>query len=172
MQDKMNKCGYANVQDMFDKLYYKSYLFDTEVLTNYIISFYNSFVNGYPITSVICADMDSGISNRNLIRRFPIDGLNMTDKELLSFYYYIRAKEATKNWNQATFDHEIRYMFGILRSHGISAALKYIDENTRISHYANGNPSNRYRIEGKNRIYDNPNSSNGSGRFTFNLYKY
>ena len=116
--------------------------------------------------------MDTGISNRNLIRRHPIENLDMTDKQLLSFYYYIRAKEATKNWNQATFDYEVNYMFGVHRSHGIIPALKYIDEKTTITHQRKGNPSNRYRIEGKNRIYDNPNSTKGTGRFKYDLYKY
>ena len=63
-------------------------------------------------------------------------------------------------------------MFGILRSHGIVPALKYIDENTRVTHYGMGNPSSRYRIEGKNRIYDNPNSSKDRASYTFTLWKY
>ena len=32
-----NKYCINNVQDMFDKLYYKSYLYDMEALSNYII---------------------------------------------------------------------------------------------------------------------------------------
>ena len=172
MTDKMNKCGYSSVQDMFDKLYYKSYLYDMEIIQTYLLSFYNSFVNGYPITNVITSDVDTGVSTRRLIRRYPIENLNLTDKQMLAFYYYIRAKEASKDWDQGKFDYEVTYMAGIYKSHGIPAALKYIDENTRNSHYANGNPSNRYRIQGKNRIYDNPNSTKDKGTYTFVLSRY
>tara|TARA_R100000008_G_C3585237_1_gene171706 strand:- start:1322 stop:2860 length:1539 start_codon:yes stop_codon:yes gene_type:complete len=173
MKDAMAKYGYNGVADMFDKVYYKAYLYDMEIIKTYITSFYNSFATGNPITNVVLPNpTDTTKTMRKIITRDVIADFIMTDRQMLALYYYIRAKESSKTWDQKNFDFEVDYAYGIFKSLGTYDALLYINEKTKISFDNGGNPGQRQRIVVKNRINDNINSSKTSSTFKFNIRRY
>ncbi len=172
MRNRMREdYGYENIKEMFDEVYYKSYLYDMEIIKTYITSFYNSFAAANPVTNIIYPNIDRN-STRKIITRDTIDAFIMTDKQMLALYYYIRAKESSKRWTQQNFDFEVDYAWGIFKSRGHFDALNYINEKTNIPFSNGGNPSNRYRIQVKDRIIDNPNSSKSPRTFKFNYLNY
>ena len=173
MKKAMGKYGYTGMKDMFDKVYYKAYLYDMEILKTYIISFYNSFATANPVTNIILPNpLDTTKTMRKIITRDVIADFVMTDRQMLALYYYIRAKESSKTWNQASFDFEVDYAYGIFKSLGTYKALYYINQKTKVSFDNGGNPENRYRISVKDRIIDNINSSKTPSTFKFDVRKY
>ena len=172
MRNRMREdYGYNTISEMFDDIYYKAYLYDMEIIKTYITSFYNSFAASNPVTNIIIPNVDRN-STRKIITRNTIGTFMMTDKQMLALYYFIRAKESSKIWTQQNFDFEVDYAWGIFKANGVFDALKYINFKTSISMANGGNPSNRYRIQIKDRIIDNPNSSKSPRTFKFNILRY
>ena len=173
MKKKMAAYGYTSMENMFDTVFYKAYFYDMEILKTYLISFYNSFATGNPITNVILPNpTDSTKTMRKIITRDVIANFVMSDKQMLALYYYIRAKECSLGWDQNMFDYEVDYAYGIFKSIGTYEALLYIDKKTRISFTNGGNPGLRTKKIVENRILENINSSNTMGTFKYNVRRY
>lgn len=173
MKEKMAAYGYTSMENMFDTVFYKAYFYDMEILKTYLISFYNSFATGNPITNVTLPNpTDSTKTMRKIITRDVIANFVMSDKQMLALYYYIRAKERSLGWDQNMFDYEVDYAYGIFKSIGTYEALLYVDKKTRISFTNGGNPGLRTKKIVENRILENINSSNTMGTFKYNVRRY
>ena len=167
MKARMLEKGFETLQDMFDAYYYKTHLYEVNSLKNYFNSFYDSFVEGYPYYTKVSACGDG--SKAKLLYRQKRNKSPFTDKKLLEFYYYIRAKEGIKDWNQEYFDLEFEEANQIFHEYGFVAALDYINDRTTHIIGKGGNPGIRTKNSEGERIISNHQSSHKRTSFTITL---
>ena len=92
-----------------------------------------------------------------------------TDKKLLEFYYYIRAKEAHLDWSQKEFDVEFEEALEIFREFGFVASLNFINDKTTYHVGRGGNSGIRTKKDENNRIIHTHQSSHKRNSFTIVL---
>ncbi len=153
MIKRMGDKGIANLQHFFDKYYYKAHLYEIDSLRNYFNSFYDSFIEGYPYYTIVekCGDG----SKAKLLYRSPRTKNPFTDKKLLEFYYFIRAKESHKQWDQERFDKEVEEAYEIFKHYGFVKSLNYINDKTTHILGQGGNPGIRTKKDENYRIIHN-----------------
>tara|TARA_B100000902_G_scaffold390771_1_gene440294 strand:+ start:2859 stop:4340 length:1482 start_codon:yes stop_codon:yes gene_type:complete len=167
MRKRMQKRGFNTLQQMFDAYFYKTHLYEIDSLRNYFNSFYDSFVEGYPYYTIV-EKCGTGSKAKLLYRKTRAEN-PFTDKKLLEFYYYIRAKEALVDWNQEKFDLEVEEAQEIFNEFGFKAALTFINDKTTHIHGLGGNPGIRTKKDENNRIINTHQSSYKRNSFTIIL---
>ena len=55
---------------------------------------------------------------------------DFTDRKLIELYYFIRAKEAKKEWNQDYFDLSVEEAFEVFQHYGLTECLHHIHDKT------------------------------------------
>ena len=136
-------------------------------LRNYFNSFYDSFIEGYPYYTIIEKCKEG--SKAKLLYRRKRSNNPFTDKKLLEYYYYIRAKEARVDWTQAEFDLEFEESYEIFKEFGFRAALDFINDKTTHHLGLGGNPGFRTKKDENNRIIHTHQSSYKRNNFTIVL---
>ncbi len=173
MRARMEEKGFGTLQEMFDGYYYKTHLFEVDSLRNYFNSFYDSFVEGYPYYTIVekCGD---GSKAKLLYRQRRLEN-PFTDEKLLEFYYYIRAKEAHKEWSQEEFDLELEEALEIFKHYnqvngkGFVPAINFINDKTSNINGLGANPGIRTKKDENNRIIHTHQSSYKRNNFTIVL---
>ena len=128
MSDRMGDKGYASLQDMFDKCYYQTHFFEISALKKYMLSFYDSYVEAFPYytETKVCGQ---GSKSKLTYRKKRIE-TDFTDRKLIELYYFIRAKEAKKEWNQDYFDLSVEEAFEVFQHYGLTECLHHIHDKT------------------------------------------
>ncbi len=164
MIKRMGDKGLGDLQHFFDKYYYKTHLYEADSLRNYFNSFYDSFIEGYPYYTIVekCGEG----SKAKLLYRSKRTKSPFTDKKLLEFYYFIRAKESLKDWTQERFNKEFEEAYEIFRFHGFVKALTFIHDKTTNINGLGANPGFRTKKDENNRIIHTHQTSHKKANFT------
>jgi len=138
MRQYMQQYG-LTFNTLFESYYYKSYLHDIEALKNYMLIYYDSFVESYPTATEARAATNKDCQTATkVIRRMPIVNFsnvaafsktwNIDDLYWLKFYLRLRVQETGANWDKVRFDKVFdkarTYYLGL----DISTALAYIND--------------------------------------------
>lgn len=92
-----------------------------------------------------------------------------TDKKLLQFYYFIKAKEAKLSWTQEEFDFAFEEAYEVYKYYGLVPALHHIADKTTIIVGKGENYGFRTKKEENYRIIHNHQSYHKRSIFTINL---
>jgi len=166
MQQRMRDKGYQNLQDMFDKCYYQTHFFEISALKKYMLSFYDSYIEAYPYYTETkkCGDG----SKSKLTYRKKRTEQDFTDRKLIELYFYIRAKEAKKEWDQRYFDLSVEEAYVVFQKYGLTECLHHIHDKTCIIVGDGANYGIRTKRDENNRIFSTHQSYNNS-TFTIKL---
>lgn len=156
MQQRMKDLGFNTLQDMFSTYYYDTHLYEINTIRDYFLSFYDSYVEAYPYYSKADACGEGGKSI--LHQRQKRNKNPFTDAKLLEVYLYIRAKEANKEWNQASFDKCLNETVSVFDTYGFVHALHYINDKTTNILGKGANPGMKTKKEENYRIYSSRQS--------------
>jgi len=167
MKKRMADLGFDTLQMMFDSYYYRAHLYEADSLKTYFLSFYDSYIQTYPYYTVVEKCKEG--SKAKLLYRQQRAQDPFTDKKLLEFYYFIRAKEAGKDWNQESFDIEVVAAYEIFEKFGFVEALNYINDKTSLIVGRGGNFGNRTKMSEKERIIYNHEPSYKRNNFKITL---
>ena len=153
MMARWQSKGFQTLQEMFDGYYYKTHLYEVNSMKNYFFSFYDSYVEAYPYFTEVhkCGEG----AKAKVVYRKKREKDPFTDKKLLEYYYFIRAKEAFKDWNQETFDLCLEEARQVFQHYGFVEALNHINDKTSQIYGRGGNPGIRTKKDEKNRIFFN-----------------
>ncbi len=159
-----DQLGFQTLQDMFDAYYYKTHLYEVNSLKTYFLSFYDSYVESYPYytESYKCGE---GVKAKVLYRK-KREKDPFSDRKLLEYYYFIRAKESFKDWNQETFDNCLEEAFQVFNHYGFIEALNHINDKTTHIYGRGGNPGMKTKKDEKNRIFFNHQPSYKRNNFS------
>ena len=154
MSDRMGDKGYARLQDMFDKCYYQTHFFEISALKKYMLSFYDSYVEAFPYytETKVCGQ---GSKSKLTYRKKRIE-TDFTDRKLIELYYFIRAKEAKKEWNQDYFDLSVEEAFEVFQHYGLTECLHHIHDKTCLIVGDGANYGVRTKKEENYRIFSTP----------------
>jgi len=166
MQQRMREKEYKNLQDMFDKCYYKTHFFEIDALKTYMLSFYDSYVQSYPYytETKVCGQ---GSKSKLTYRKKRTEN-DFTDKKLIQLYFYIRAKEAKKEWDQSYFDHSVEEAYAVFQKYGLPECLDYIHDKTCLVVGDGANQGVRTKKEENYRIFSS-HQSYSNRTFTIKL---
>ena len=153
MRQRMSDLGYTTLQSMFDACYYKTHLYEISSLKTYFFSFYDSFVESYPYFTEV-HKCGAGAKAKVLYRK-KREKDPFSDKKLLEYYYFIRAKEAYKDWNQEEFNHALEEARQVFHHYGFIEALNHINDKTTKIIGNGGNHGIKTKKDEKNRIFFN-----------------
>jgi len=165
MKERLAGKGFSTLQQMFDTYYYKTHWYDADVLRKYMTEFYDSYIEAYPHYSTT-ENCGTG-SKTKLIYRAPRAESPWTDRKVLDFYFYVRAKEAAKEWTQVEFDTECFKAWEVFKFYNFRAALDYIDDRTTLHIGGGSNPGIRTKKDEADRIFSNHISSDMRGKYIF-----
>tara|TARA_B100000287_G_scaffold385723_1_gene393086 strand:+ start:109 stop:1608 length:1500 start_codon:yes stop_codon:yes gene_type:complete len=167
MKARMADKGFGTLQEMFDARYYKTHLYELNSLKNYFFSFYDSFIESYPYFTEVhkCGD---GAKAKVLYRK-KREKDPFTNRKLLEYYYFIRAKECFKDWNQETFDHALEEAWQVFDHYGFVEALNHINDKTTHIYGDGGNPGIKTKKDEKNRIFFNHQPSYKRNSFSIKI---
>ncbi len=164
MKARMADKNIGTLQDFFDKCYYKAHLYEVDSLRNYFNSFYDSFIEGYPYYTIV--EKCGAGSKAKLLYRSQRAKDHFSDRKLLEFYYYVRAKESHKDWSQEMFDREVEEAYQIFTHYDFIRALNFINDKTTHIHGLGGNPGFRTKKVENDRIIHTHQSSHKRNSFT------
>ena len=154
MRARLQEMGFEKLQDMFNNYYYKAHLYEVNSLKEYFLSFYDSYVESYPYYTIVEKCGTAG-SKAKLLYREPRAKNPFTDKKLLEYYFFIRAKEATLDWTQEKFDLEVDTAFELFKKYGFVEALNYVNDKASIIVGKGANFGNKIKeSDGKRIIYN------------------
>lgn len=167
MRERMRQKGFDTLQDMFDNYYYRSHLYEVNSLKQYFLSFYDSYIESYPYVTkpYKCKE---GAKAKVLYRKPRVEN-PFTDKKLLEFYYFIRAKEAQKEWNQEEFNFAFEEAHQVFKYYGFVEALNHINDKTTLIIGDGGNHGIRTKKDENNRIINNHQPLYKRNNFTIYL---
>ncbi|QDP63369.1 MAG: hypothetical protein GOVbin703_116 [Prokaryotic dsDNA virus sp.] len=165
MKKRMENYGFMNLQQMFDRRFYKCHLYEANSIREYFLSFYDSFVEAYPYYTKVerCTDHTS---KAKLLYRTQRQRNPFTDRKLLEYYYFLRAKEARMDWQQETFDIEVQTAQSIFNEYGFIAALNYVNDKTSLIVGRGANFGNKIKNQDGKRIIYNHQPSYKRSNFT------
>ena len=139
MQDNMNKYD-VELDTLFTKYYYTSYMVDLPSLKSLLFQFYNFFITDFPVVRVptVREIKNRRISLTKVIPRAKLDPQHYIDRYddlfWIRLYAYIRAKETNRDWNQHKFDHVVKEASDFFTYSSEKSALKFINkEMTRLA---------------------------------------
>lgn len=167
MKHRMNEKGFQTLQTMFDKYYYKAHLHEIDTIRKYFTSFYDSYVEAYPLYKQVSVCGEG--SKAKLLYRKKRSKKPISDKKLLELYYYIRAKEANLDWNQGDFDKEFDQAYEVFNTYGIWDAINFINDKTSSIVGYGANYGNIIKKEDGKRIIHNHQPSYKSNNFKITL---
>ena len=167
MKYRMAEKGFETLQAMFDKYYYKAHLHEIDTIRKYFTSFYDSYVEAYPLYRKISVCGDG--SKAKLLYRKKRSKKPISDKKLLELYYYIRAKEINADWSQADFDKEFDQAYEVFKTYGIWDAVNFINDKTSSIVGNGANYGNIIKKEDGKRIIYNHQPSYKSNNFKIML---
>lgn len=167
MQHRMQELEFESLQDMFSAYYYDTHLYEVNSLRDYVLSFYDSYVEAYPYYSKthLC---DQG-AKTILHERKKRNKNPFSDEKLLEFYFYVRAKEADKPWNQEYFDSQVREAISVFNTYGFIEALHFVNDRTTQIIGKGANPGMRTVVDQNSRIFSNRQTYNNRNTFTIKL---
>lgn len=167
MRFRMAEKGFETLQDMFDGYYYKTHLYEVNTMKKYFFSYYDSYINSYP-TYFENYKCGNGVKTRAIMREKRVED-KFTDKKLLQFYYFIKAKEAKLSWTQEEFDFAFEEAYEVYKYYGLVPALHHIADKTTIIVGKGENYGFRTKKEENYRIIHNHQSYHKRSIFTINL---
>ena len=160
----IHKADEKMLQRMFDTFYYKAHLYEVNSLKTYFYSYYDSYVESYPYYTETYKCGEG--AKAKVVYRKKREKDPFTDKKLLEYYYFIRAKEAFKDWNQETFDICLEEAHQVFNHYGFIEALNHINDKTSHVYGRGGNPGVRTKKDEKNRIFFNHQPSYKRNNFS------
>ena len=167
MKDRMSNLGFNTLQDMFDAYYYNTHVYEVNSIRDYFLSFYDSYVEAYPNYSTI-QSCGTGSKTKSHVRAKRTKN-PFTDHKLLEFYFFIRAKEVNKRWNQEDFDKHVREAIQVFDNYGFEQALHYInDKTTQINGFGANSKMTTKNIDNV-RIFESSQSYSNRRTFTIKL---
>ena len=153
MKRRMAERGYNTLQNMFDAYYYKTHLYEVNMLKKYFLSYYDSYIISYPNYFESYKSGDS--TKTRVTRRKEREKDSFTDKKLLQFYYFIRAKEIHKDWSQEEFDLAFEESYQVYKHYGFIESLNHINDKTTVIFGLGANYGHRTKKEENYRIFNN-----------------
>ena len=167
MRARMQAKGFASLQQMFDAYYYKTHLYEVDSIKSYFFSFYDSYIEAFPYYTepYKCGEG----AKAKVVYRKKREKDPFTDKKLLEYYYFIRAKEAFKDWNQETFDNCLEEAYQVFQHYGFVEALNHINDKTTHVIGDGGNPGIKTKKHEKNRIIFNHQPSYKRNSFSIKI---
>ena len=165
MKDRMSQRGYNTLQEMFDAYYYDAHLYEINSLREYIMSFYDSYVEAYPYYTVV--EDCNGRAKAKLLYRQKNNQKTLSDKKMLELYFYIKASEASLDLNQERFDNLVDEAHEIFKAYGFVQALHFISDKT--TQIVGGGENYGQKINKSNRIFHNPQTYYKRSSFKFKL---
>ena len=148
----------SNTQEIFktvfDNFFFESWKIDMEMLKPYLVGFYNSLVDGFPVVSYYDSTEPCPEKRTKFIRREKVDPTKLNsdashgDLWSLKAFYTIRKSERKNPKNVRLHASEIRKIVDIYDHYGAGAyqeCLKYIQENLLGPYMVD--PLTYYRVE-------------------------
>lgn len=137
MQQYMQNYG-ISFSGLFTKYYYKSYESDIATLKQYMLAFYNSFIQSYPITTHVTNSIKEkckGYTKTKTVVRVPMQDYSelnpawgIDDNYWLNLYMTLRVVETGANWSKAKFNKAYEKVVTYLSGLGEEAAVKLIND--------------------------------------------
>jgi len=167
MRYRMAEKGYDTLQEMFDACYFQTHFFEIEAIKTYFLSFYDSYVEQYPYYTTTIKYGD-GSKSKLMYRKARIEN-DFTERKLIEMYFYIRAKEANKDWNQEYFDLSVEEAFRVFEHYGLKDCLNHIHDKTCLIVGNGANAGIKTKKEENGRIFYTHQSYNNGKTFTIKL---
>lgn len=130
--DKFKQYGANSLQEMFDKLYIKSYTTDYKLLRDYITEYYNNKVLRKERTQVYSYDSNHKEIKLDTIFKQKGQDLQRSDLFWIQMYYFIRLKEQKINMTQTEFDKKLENLTSTYNISGEEQALSWINNQTKF----------------------------------------
>ena len=167
MRHRMEEKGFNTLQDMFDNRYYQTHFFEINAIKKYMISFYDSYVDSYPYYTETkkCGDG----SKSKLTYRKKARQTDFSDRKLIEFYFFIRAKEANKDWDQEYFNLSVEEAYKVYEHYGLNYCLNHIHDKTCLIVGDGANSGFRTKKEENYRIFSSHQSYSNRRTFTIKL---
>lgn len=122
----LNKYNIKNIDDLFNKSYYKTYNNDINIIKTYVYGFYNSFLK----TNSVIENIKLTNNNKSFfekLTRKEIDLANISDNMWVKLYLYVRCKENGLNLTKHEFDRLLTTSLNIKKSIDNNKMLDYIN---------------------------------------------
>lgn len=144
MRDYQDLYGVAGSTDVFETYYYKSYVFDIDILKRILTSFWNSFVAAYPDPTQFCSGKPTArgnlfrtgapesktktwIASREPVRKEYVER-NYPFSFWLRHYFRIRLSEMGTSLDSLTFERLIREANQVRRAMDEKSALIFLNK--------------------------------------------
>jgi len=167
MRSRMAEKGCDTLQIMFDKYYYRSHLYEVDTLRKQFVAFYDSYVETYPCYTKMCVSKAG--SKAKLLYRQKRNKNPFTDRKLLEYYYYVRAKESNKDWSQEQFNQEFETAHEVFKYYGFVEALNFINDKTTLIVGDGANYGNIIKKDEGKRIISNHQPSYKRSNFSIKI---
>lgn len=120
--------------DLFEIYYYKAYLTDLDVFKEYLVQFYNTYVEKYPFVGRVELD-DNEETIQNIIkRRKKISSSDEISQEVwIDVFYRIRVKEAELEITEKRKQDDIKELLLIDKYIGLDEVLRQINDKTKLN---------------------------------------
>jgi hypothetical protein len=138
--DKFKTYGANSLQEMFDKLYLKSYTTDYKLLKDNIVKYYNNNVLKKETTQIYNYDCFDDSLNFTTVIKQSGQQLERNDLFWIKFYYFVRLQEQKINLTQKEFDNKLFHLISIYKSAGEQQALSWINQQTKFVVDGGANP--------------------------------
>jgi len=133
MQMYFDKYQIDDVEQVFQRGYYKTYLTDLDVLKTYVLDFYNSYVTMSPMVQKVITKRvgnrvvtTSELVERKKISRSQLDA-RFSNDYWIRMLVFIRAYEMGKSWDQDQFERIVKRAQNFNRHVDKKTAMKYIN---------------------------------------------